>query len=270
MRSEEQCTFWAAIREAPQDDAPRLVYADWLDDHGEAARAEFIRVQCALAKLGSDRRKGRKERARLEPREKELLAAHGDRWLAPLRAALRGSNPWDREDGWLGDLGFRRGFADGPHLGLESARRLATAGDAVEPVDRVVVMECGAHYRHESVVEIARWKGAGCVLTLSVAWGTDRDIAAVVESARLRNLSHLGVWHGKVTDEGIARLAAWPFAVSLRSADLKDNPITDAGALALAQSPYLGQLRRLDLHGTRIGPAGRKRLRQRFGKALEA
>jgi uncharacterized protein (TIGR02996 family) len=44
-------TFLRAIVEAPSDDTPRLVYADWLDEHGQAARAEFIRVQCELAGL---------------------------------------------------------------------------------------------------------------------------------------------------------------------------------------------------------------------------
>jgi uncharacterized protein (TIGR02996 family) len=36
---------------APADDAPRLVYADWLDENGEPELAEFIRVQCELARL---------------------------------------------------------------------------------------------------------------------------------------------------------------------------------------------------------------------------
>jgi uncharacterized protein (TIGR02996 family) len=268
MPSDEQRAFWAAIRGTPEDDTPRLVYADWLDEHGDPDRAEFIRVQCALAKLGHDRRVGRKERVRLEPREKALLTAHGDHWLAPLRAALQGSNPFDREDGWLCRLRFRRGFLDGDSFGLESARRVAAACDALEPVDRVGVMECGAHYRHKSVAEIARWTGAGCVVGLSVAWGSDRDIAVVVRSKSLRNLRHLGVWHGKVTDEGMVKLAAWPFATTLQTADLKDNPITDDGASALADSPYLVQLRWLDLHGTQIGSAGRKRLQKRFGGAL--
>src|SRR5438552_3447336 len=110
MVSDDQRGFWTAIRRKPEDDVPRLAYADWLDQHGDADRAEFIRVQCALATLGTDRRKGRKERMRLEPREKVLLASHGDRWLVPLRAVLQGSNPWDREDRWLDRLRFRRGF----------------------------------------------------------------------------------------------------------------------------------------------------------------
>lgn len=31
------------VLEAPSDDAPRLVYADWLEERGEAERAEYIR-----------------------------------------------------------------------------------------------------------------------------------------------------------------------------------------------------------------------------------
>src|SRR5437764_549926 len=40
-----------AILEAPDDDAPRLVYADWLEDHGDPEWAEFIRAQIAYARL---------------------------------------------------------------------------------------------------------------------------------------------------------------------------------------------------------------------------
>ncbi len=35
----------------PEDDAPRLIYADWLDGEGHSDRAEFIRVQCERASL---------------------------------------------------------------------------------------------------------------------------------------------------------------------------------------------------------------------------
>ncbi len=43
--------FLEAIIGRPDDDGPRLAYADWLDERGDAARAEFIRVQIALARL---------------------------------------------------------------------------------------------------------------------------------------------------------------------------------------------------------------------------
>ncbi len=43
--------FLEAIAAAPDDDLPRLVFADWLEEGGEHRRAEFIRVQCELARL---------------------------------------------------------------------------------------------------------------------------------------------------------------------------------------------------------------------------
>lgn len=39
-----------AVAASPDDDLPRLVAADWLDEHGEPERAEFIRVQIERAK----------------------------------------------------------------------------------------------------------------------------------------------------------------------------------------------------------------------------
>lgn len=47
----ERDAFVRAIVERPDDDLPRLVYADWLEDQGEPERAEFIRVQCEIAEL---------------------------------------------------------------------------------------------------------------------------------------------------------------------------------------------------------------------------
>jgi uncharacterized protein (TIGR02996 family) len=38
----------AAIAAEPLDDAPRLVYADWLQEHGQDAKAEYVRLVVAL------------------------------------------------------------------------------------------------------------------------------------------------------------------------------------------------------------------------------
>jgi uncharacterized protein (TIGR02996 family) len=48
----------AAIWARPLEDAPRLIYADWLDERGDAPRAEFVRVQVEAARLSKwdDRR----------------------------------------------------------------------------------------------------------------------------------------------------------------------------------------------------------------------
>jgi len=51
----EADAFLADIIANPADDFPRLVYADWLEEQGEAQRAEFIRVQCRLHQLQHSR-----------------------------------------------------------------------------------------------------------------------------------------------------------------------------------------------------------------------
>ena len=43
-----------AIAGSREDDTPHLVYADWLEERGDPARAEFIRLECRLAKLPPD------------------------------------------------------------------------------------------------------------------------------------------------------------------------------------------------------------------------
>jgi uncharacterized protein (TIGR02996 family) len=67
-----------AIQDDPDDDLPRLVLADWLDDQGEGARAEFVRVQLELARGGAG-----PARQRLRFRETELLRDNVARWLGP-------------------------------------------------------------------------------------------------------------------------------------------------------------------------------------------
>jgi uncharacterized protein (TIGR02996 family) len=82
----EHDAFLQTIIESPDDDALRLVFADWLDEHGEAERAELIRLQCALNSLPPESPEvvPSKERVTL------LLRAHQDDFLEPLtRIGLR-------------------------------------------------------------------------------------------------------------------------------------------------------------------------------------
>lgn len=44
----EYCSLLAAVKAAPADDLPRLVMADWLEEHDQPDWAEFIRAQCEL------------------------------------------------------------------------------------------------------------------------------------------------------------------------------------------------------------------------------
>src|SRR4051812_10854275 len=70
-RLAEHEAFLRAIFDAPDDDTPRLVYADFLQENGGPERAELIRVQCRLAAL---RQRGEEaDGAELRARERELL-----------------------------------------------------------------------------------------------------------------------------------------------------------------------------------------------------
>src|SRR5947209_685613 len=100
MRHEK--AFLGDIAQHPEDDAPRLVFADWLEEHGREARAEFIRAQCALARMDD----GDERRPDLEARQAQLLPAHRKGWAGPLRHWAR---RWE----------FRRGFVEGVTLPAE-------------------------------------------------------------------------------------------------------------------------------------------------------
>ncbi len=152
-------SFIAGICESPADDLPRLVYADWLEEHGEADRAEFIRVQCALANSdslcglefcvgrywkhsGDERTYPTKchvcaERlAALQARERELLQ------IVPLypSGVFALSSPV-----------FTRGFCSQVTMRRDELRYLP-AILATQPIERITVegVEFGITRRHES------------------------------------------------------------------------------------------------------------------------
>ena len=88
----------AAIVATPDEDGPRLVYADWLSDRGDP-RGELITVQCALAVADRDDRPVH-ETNRLRDRSSALLDIHRPQWLEPVL------------DIAVGNYTFRRGFIE--------------------------------------------------------------------------------------------------------------------------------------------------------------
>ena len=47
---DEQAQLLAAIVAEPDEDTPRLVYADWLQENGDTEQAQFIRDSIVLAR----------------------------------------------------------------------------------------------------------------------------------------------------------------------------------------------------------------------------
>jgi uncharacterized protein (TIGR02996 family) len=79
----------AAIWAAPADDAPRLVYADWLLEQRDP-RGELIALQCR----GQLDAAGKK-------RVRELLQRHKERWFGPLEPAVMEQKSYGYERGFL-------------------------------------------------------------------------------------------------------------------------------------------------------------------------
>jgi uncharacterized protein (TIGR02996 family) len=113
----EYLTLLKAVCAAPDDDTPRLVVADWLQEHDNGDRAAFIRVQVELARLEAT---GQGQTPAAEALRKREYASLGPRsTLRPL---------WAMEDApglvrWQGSLGgfsvdgadrvgYRRGFVE--------------------------------------------------------------------------------------------------------------------------------------------------------------
>lgn len=109
--------FLRAIVETPDDDNPRLQFADWLEERGrpgDVERAEFIRVQCRLADLDRELMSeedclhpdcpGCVERRKLRRREQELWLDGRAYWGAKLPSVIGDAT---NEFSW-----WRRGFVE--------------------------------------------------------------------------------------------------------------------------------------------------------------
>lgn len=231
----------ASIRAAPDDDAPRLVYADWLSERGDP-RGEFIAVQCALARPELERA----QRLALEAREVSLLSQHGAAWLGPLAAdAVRAS--------------FSRGFLEA--LTVLDVDALDAAAETLgrEPL-RALVFATG---RRVDVARVLAWPWLDSVrsLDLQAARGLEAPLGregleALLTTRRLRGLTALGFTGQGLGDAGAARLGASRAFPRLRALTLTVDRVTGDGLRALARAPWFTGLERLALTDNELGPLG--------------
>jgi uncharacterized protein (TIGR02996 family) len=229
--------FLDAVCAEPDSDAPRLVYADWLDDNGQSDRAEFIRLQVRLAGLAEDD----PERDELELREWELLVRHGDVWRKELPA-------WARKE----QHSFRRGFVGA--LSLTAKQFVRSGGKLLRavPVERVHLRAVGLE-----LPEVAACPHLKPLTGLDVS-GNFRpigavDLAALLASPHLGDLSGLRLL-GCLQDESLAVLLGWPGLQRVKHLALGGNPpLLLEGLRRVFACPGLVGLRRLDLEGMGYG-----------------
>jgi uncharacterized protein (TIGR02996 family) len=124
----DHAKFLAAVLAEPHNDAPRLGYADWLEETGEpelAARGEFIRVQVEIARLQKQVKRYPPYPSRLDSevvvspprlpalrrREGELLGPNWPAWCGSEWAArCHCENLWPAPPCPTPSITFRRGF----------------------------------------------------------------------------------------------------------------------------------------------------------------
>jgi uncharacterized protein (TIGR02996 family) len=280
-RNADEDALLRAVWDAPHDDAPRLVYADWLEENGDAARAEFIRVQIELARFEWDDDRHRKlaqRRARLWQKNQtrftqglpstalpfdrgfpsagpltvnvaDLERFDVDRYaFAPiLEIGLEGDlSAVNRVVDWpgldrVGTLQLRESRVDGPALARLLASPRLRHLTALELV-QVEIGESGI----KALVESPAWPR----LTRLGSWNTvlaRRHIELLAAADPPPGLDELAL-HSSTLGPAEARvLAASPLLAGLRVLDLSDSPIGSAGVTALADSPHLSRLGGLGL-----------------------
>jgi uncharacterized protein (TIGR02996 family) len=300
MNPEE--AFLADILENPEDDAPRLVYADWLDEHGEGERAEFIRTQIELARLGEDHPR----RAELAAVEEVLLRDYGEAWLGPLAE-------------FVSEPTFRRGFVESANVGVRQFLSNGTLLFSLTPLRHVKLLRLTqAHITPAELAacpHLARLRG----LDLQGSMVGDEVLAELlasphlvnVEELQLRNtqagpralaalrtgglkrlkvlnlsscalraglheltadtppfrLEVLALSDNALDNDQVRELGAWPGLASVRELDLGYNLLRVPGGQALAAAPFVGSLRTLDVHGCAIGAGGMRALCESPGLA---
>jgi len=235
--------FLQAILEHPDENAPRLVYADWLEECGDVDRAEFIRLQCGD---GSP------------TRQAELLRQHGSHWAGQVAHHAY-------------SFAFRRGFIEeiainasafleiGPSLfdaapirllrliGTRAVMNRIFASPLLGRLRALHLTGCGIGDDGAELLAACRYLTDLQILRLGHNALGDRAVAALTDSPNLGNLHTLVLASNLIDHDGACLLAASTSFPHLQTLDLSNNQIGHAGTQALAHSPLLQQLQRLDL-----------------------
>jgi uncharacterized protein (TIGR02996 family) len=254
--------FLQAIRDAPDDDAPRLIYADWLEEHGQEARAELIRVQCELARPATDRERV----AALGARAWRLLVENWGAWVGPLRE-LVGPHGSILGETWL--MGgphlealakFRRGFVESLALAAPTFVQRGHVLAGLLPLRRLRLWRAGPVA--DDLAACPYLDGLATLdftdyytgpLTAPGAW-------ALARSPYLGRLRALHLYRNDVADDGLRALARAPWVAGLTHLNVVENGLSDVGARALAASPHSLRLTVLQAGHNRLGPAGAEAL----------
>jgi uncharacterized protein (TIGR02996 family) len=276
-----------AIRDDPNDDSLRLVYADYLEEHGEPERADFIRVQIDLSRLPV----GDPRRAALEERERALLQEHEEEWVGPLRLPV---GNWGFDRGMLDVvvtvpefLAHAAALSQSPSAPLLYVMDHAVGTDGIRPLAaspflaRVTALNLAGWYTHDPEESLVDDEQAALLASSPYVTGLrslnlrcnavgDIGLRSLASSHSLSGLRELDLRANRFGNNGLFDLASSPRLPEVTALDLgyNDGAVSDAGWRGLARSPYLARLRWLYLGGNTISDVSRQALLGRFGDCV--
>jgi uncharacterized protein (TIGR02996 family) len=230
--------FLQTIIASPDDDAPRLVFADWIEEAGDSDRAEFIRLQCEIARISDDDPR----RKRLITRERELLRQYYVAWQRDL--------PQLEEVTWGG---FDRGFVGA--VRVESAEAFTHQVDAIfaaAPIGEVRFHRIFS----DGAKRIALTPQLGRIHVLDLEDGNVIGTAgaqALADSPYIAGLTSLKLRGNAIGPAGARALATAAHLGPLRELNFDHNAIYDEGVQAIVDSPRMHRLERLSLGWTQCG-----------------
>lgn len=254
--------FLRAIYDAPDDDTPRLVYADFLEEAGDPDRAALIRVQCRLAVLRDAA--GAAEWQELQARERELLGK-----LHPELELIS----WTPEE--RAQIGVARGFAFEPAAVVCPGE----LGDVTAVREKIV--RSRPHWFGVTRLAVQRgWfllpEHVDVLFSLSALqrvpeWdlgGHVEEVAGGPQTADAGTYALIDMnWEPVIRTDGVKALAENRAARRITTLILTNNNLDNDAARALAGSPYLDNLKRLDFRtGNNIRGRTWQQLLDRFGE----
>ncbi len=231
----EHAALIAAIRENPDDDTPRLVFADWLDEHDEPDRAEFIRVECELARTPDSSKRWK----HLNTRAEKLFDAHTEEWAGPLA-----------QPGVVEDYHTRRGFINLIELSAAQFARHAGTIFAHAPIADEVFLTARAQWG--ACFARSEWSRVRS-LGVNDEVMTPAALPRLVTSPHLTNLRELDLGFNPIGTAGGQRLRAWPHLGKLERLQLLDCGIGLHGAASVLAGLWGGRVRELGLAGNDLG-----------------
>jgi uncharacterized protein (TIGR02996 family) len=289
-----------AIKDNPDEDTPRLVLADWLDEQGnelDSERAAFIRQQVADAntRSGPALRTAEEQHTirygylpgyvRPAAAEYEATRARLDRWLGLARhlelagAFHRGLPDVHLSPRWFGLggatavlMGEAFAFVQLVHFGESGGEMLIktaarpefrfVCGFSFAPLGPLGGDACAGFLRSPNLTALRH-------LDLYRANPGAAGTEALTTNPALGRLRKLVLTHNKLVDKSVVALARSPHLTSLTHLRLDKNTIGDKSAEALAASPAFPNLRELNLRDNpRLTEKGKQLLRDKFGERV--